>query len=106
MYPVAPNNTVALWEQSGKVIYLKSADATGKPTLKVYDLVERADAVSTPAGGKEDKPADYVTKEELSTVAMALKNVLGDIEQMKSDLYGVAGRKKSAKKPEVTDDDE
>ena len=106
MYPVAPNNAVALWEQSGKVIYLKSADATGKPNMRVYDLVERADAVSTSTGSKEDKPVDYVTKEELSTVAVALKNVLGDIEQMKSDLYGVAGRKKSAKKPEVTGDDE
>ena len=29
MYPIAPNNAVALWEKSGKVIYLKQADHDG-----------------------------------------------------------------------------
>ena len=103
MYPVAPNNAVALWEQSGKTIYLKSADATGKPTMRVYDLVERTETASAALGNQDEKVHDYATKEELSAVALAIKNVLGDIEQMKGDLYGVAGRKKTVKKGE--DDD-
>ena len=103
MYPLAPNNAVALWEQSGKVIYLKSADATGKPTMRVYDLVERTETASTASAAQDEKVHDYATKEELSAVAVAIKNVLGDIEQMKGDLYGVAGRKKTVKKGE--DDD-
>ena len=104
MYPLAPNNAVALWEQSGKVIYLKSADATGRPTMRVYDLVERKDP-SPGTSASDAKVSDYATKEELGTVAGAIKNVLSDIEQMKSDLYGVAGRKKPAKKVEAEDDD-
>lgn len=106
MYPVAPNNAVALWEQSGKTIYLKSADATGKPTMRVYDLVERTETASTASVPSDMKTADYATKEELSAIAVAIKNVLGDIEQMKGDLYGVAGRKKAVKKAEVVEDDE
>lgn len=106
MYPVAPNNAVALWEQSGKTIYLKSADATGKPIMRVYDLVERTETTTAVSAPSDVKMPDYATKEELSAVAVAIKNVLGDIEQMKGDLYGVAGRKKTAKKTEVTEDDE
>lgn len=40
-YPVAPNNAVTLWDSNAPVVYLKQADASGKPSMKVYDLVER-----------------------------------------------------------------
>lgn len=41
-YLVAPNNAVALWDSNNPVIYMKQADASGKPSMKIYDLVERA----------------------------------------------------------------
>lgn len=104
-YPVAPNYAVALWEQSGKTIYLKSADATGKPSIRIYDLVERTEPSPSTSGTSEGKTADYATKEELGSVAGALKGILNDIEQMKGDLYGMAGRKKPVKKTEVEEDD-
>ena len=103
MYPVAPNNAVALWEQSGKTIYLKSADATGKPTMRIYDLVERSETASTAMLAQDVKMPDFATKEELSTVAVALKSILSDIEQIKGDLYGMAGRKKVKKETESDD---
>ena len=40
-YLVAPNSAVALWDSNLPVIYLKQADASGKPSIKTYDLVER-----------------------------------------------------------------
>lgn len=40
-YLIAPNSAVALWDSTAPVIYLKQADASGKPTIKIYDLVER-----------------------------------------------------------------
>lgn len=50
---IAPNAAVALWDSSAPTVYLKQADASGKPTLKVYDLVERLasapDAQKAPA---------------------------------------------------------
>lgn len=106
MYPVAPNNAVALWEQSGKVIYLKSADATGKPTMRIFDLVERSESTAVAPDQKDVKVPVYATKEELSAVAVAIKNALGDIEQMKGDLYGVAGRKKPVSKKIKDEEDE
>lgn len=84
MYPVAPNNAVSMRSQTEPVMYVKQADATGKPTMTIYDLVERKSAVPVQQTGSEPK---YATKEELSAV-------LAEIESMKSDLYGVAGKKK------------
>lgn len=109
-YPIAPNNAVALWEKSGKVIYLKQADATGKPTMTVYDLVERDQTASEGFG---DQNTEYATKSDLSAVVGVVKgfdeligSIKSDVEAMKGDMYGIAGKKKTAKKtPEVSEDE-
>lgn len=108
MYPIAPNNAVALWEKSGKTIYLKSADATGKPNITVYDLVKRETV--EPDG---EPKRDYATKEDLGNVVGVVKDcsamldaLKADVESIKGDMYGIAGKKKTAKKAaEVTDDE-
>ncbi len=107
MYPVAPNNAVTLWSQSEPVVYLKQADATGKPSLKVYDLVERAESANTGVSSVDGKSITYATKDELSAVVGAVKgfddsigSIKSEIEQMKSDLYGIAGKKKKVKEDE------
>ena len=49
-YLVAPNSAVTLWDSNAPVVYLKQADASGKPSMKIYDLVERTQRpVQTPA---------------------------------------------------------
>lgn len=111
-YPIAPNNAVALWEKSGKVIYLKSADATGKPTMTVYDLVERDQSASDAAA---EQNTEYATKSDLSAVVGVVKGfdeLLGtlksDIDTLKGDMYGIAGTKKKSttKKTVEVEDDE
>lgn len=94
-YPVAPNNAVTLWSTAEPVVYLKKADASGKPTLVTYDLVERKDA---PINKEETA---YATKDDLSVVASAVKGfdeaisgIKADIEAMKGDVYGLAGKKR------------
>lgn len=114
MYPIAPNNAVALWAKDGKTIYLKSADATGKPTMHVYDLVERSQSASEPSEKDGDKTDEYAKKSDLAAVVGVVKGfdeLLGslksDIDTMKSDMYGIAGKKKTTKKAvEVVEDDE
>ena len=103
-FPVVANSAVALWENSGKTIFLKSSDATGKPSLRIYDLVERTDSSSTASGSPGEKTSDYASREDVAALAEAVKGILGDLDTVKSDLYGMAGRKKTAKK-EVTEDD-
>lgn len=40
-YLVAPNTTVQLWDSEAQVIYLKSADASGMPSMKIIDYTIR-----------------------------------------------------------------
>lgn len=44
---IAPNAAVALWDSSAPTVYLKKADASGKPSLTIYDLVERTETPRT-----------------------------------------------------------
>lgn len=110
MYPIAPNNAVALWAKDGKTIFLKQADATGKPLMTVYDLVERKEDVSE----KQDIISDdYAKKSDLAAVAGIVKgfdeliaSIKADVDSMKGDMYGIAGKRKSSKKAEVVEDGE
>lgn len=44
-FPVAPNNSVVLWDKSNPTIYVKSVNASGMPSMRVLDFTERnADA--------------------------------------------------------------
>lgn len=108
MYPVAPNNAVTLWNTNEPTVYLKQADASGRPTIKTYDLVERTEVAAkketTTSGG-------FATKDDLAAVVSAIQSVNGsiaamktDIDTVKNDLYGVVGKKKTTKKQEVDDD--
>ena len=110
MFPLAPNNAVALWDSSAPVIYLKQADASGKPTMKTYDLVERVETPVEASEAKPDKAVSYATKEDLGAVVGVVKDfdkaigsLRSEIDSMKGDLYGIAGQKKkpaTAKKAE------
>ena len=113
MYPIAPNNAVALWEKTGKTIYLKSADATGKPTVKIYDLIERSEMSSDGVSASDGKLPDYATKDELGAVLSAIKgyedmvgSIKSDVDTIKTDMYGIAGKKKPVRKAAADDDDE
>ena len=71
---VAPNAAVALWVSTAPTVYLKQADASGKPTLKVYDLVERlASAPDT----QKAPAAEYVTRKEFDALAALVSEMKG-----------------------------
>jgi hypothetical protein len=110
-YPVAPNNAVTLWNAKEPVVYLKKADSTGKPTITVYDLVERTQSVSDSTSFSGDKNV-YATKEDLGKVVGVVQGIddiinamRSDIDTIKSDMYGSTAKKKPPVKKEVTEDD-
>ena len=96
-YPVAPNNAVALWDSTRATVYLKQTDASGKPTLKTYDLTERTEsarvAIPQDQGGK-DTP--YAKKSDVETLSEA-------VEELRDELAMLS---KKLRKREVTDNDE
>ena len=64
-YHVAPNANVMLMDSSANTFYIKSADATGRPTISLYDYEERKVGNDTTT---QNKTADFVTKEELYAI--------------------------------------
>ena len=69
---VAPNNAVTLWDMNTPVVYVKKADASGKPTMTTYDLVERAQAAPAPAAPRKDMSEEYVTRREFEELVAKL----------------------------------
>ena len=60
-YIVAPNCAVQLWDRNSPCVYLKTADAAGKPNMQIFDLVERKQQTQTAAQSAE---ADFVKRSE------------------------------------------
>lgn len=69
---VAPNNAVTLWDMNAPVVYVKKADASGKPAMTTYDLVERAQAAPAPAAPRKDMSEEYVTRREFEELVAKL----------------------------------
>lgn len=76
-YLVAPNSTVVLFDSESQTIYLKSADATGLPSMRVLDYTIRDQ--KTRDGVFGSGTGDFATKQEID----ALK---AEMEQIKARL--------------------
>lgn len=67
-WPIAFGCAVALWDANNPVIYLRQADSTGKPSTKVYDLVERTDAPPQQKIAPQIDMSRYVTIDQLEEI--------------------------------------
>lgn len=70
-YLVAPGTTVALWDSESQTIYLKSADASGMPSMRTLDYTIREMAqAKNPVSGPE-----YATKEDLEKLRQKIAEI-------------------------------
>ena len=77
-YLVAPGSTVQLWDSEEKVIYLKTADASGLPSMKILDYTIRGD---------EQKPKEeYATKDEVKALSEKIKSLRDEIASRRRKL--------------------
>lgn len=77
-YPVAPNTSVPLFDSESNVIYIKSADVSGMPSIKILDYTVRD---SAPQKAEIQPQSDFVTRNELLNIQKeidALKAKFGD----------------------------
>lgn len=95
-YPVAPNNTVTLWDKNLPTIYIKSVNAQGVPSMRILDFTERAATASkTPSAPSYNSPNNFVTLDSFN----ALK---GDVEALRGKLGELNAKPVSkSKKTEV-----
>lgn len=80
-YPMGPNEAITLWDADNPSVYLKKTDSTGKPSLTIFDLVERKMPVPD---------APYPTKDEFSTLSDTVRKLTEEIETLKGSSTGKA----------------
>lgn len=76
-YLVAPNTTVQLWDSEAQVIYLKSADASGMPSMKIIDYTIRG--AEMPNNGFVFDEHKFISRDEFN-------GLKGEFEVLKSKL--------------------
>ena len=79
-YLVAPGCTVALFDNESQTIYIKSADASGMPSMRILDYTFRDNA---PQKAVISPQNDYVTKDELSSLKEELNALRAKFDEMK-----------------------
>lgn len=80
-YLVAPNSTVQLWDSERQTIYLKSADASGMPSIKVLDYTIRNVPNSPSSPGLTNLSA-YATKDEFEALRGKYEALRAEIDEM------------------------
>lgn len=76
-YLVAPNTTVQLWDSESQVIYLKSADASGMPSIKTLDYTIRDTQQNLPQQSTQQPTQVYVTKDEFDAYKQQVQKMIG-----------------------------
>lgn len=69
-YMVANGNSVLLMDSESQTFYLKSADASGMPSMRIFDYHEREAQKPQPMQSQDNK--NYVTREEFNALAARL----------------------------------
>ena len=75
---VAPNTSVVLFDSEGETVYIKSADASGMPSMKILDYTIRENVKNAPVSVSQPTPSqlpDYATKADLNAVYAKIKGI-------------------------------
>lgn len=87
-YLVAPNNSVVLFDSEGQTIYIKSADATGMPSIKVLDYTVRETAkngANSPVNTNVGNSPEYATKDDLRALSDRIDALKAKMKGMTAD---------------------
>lgn len=97
-YLVAPNTTVQLWDSERQTIYLKSADASGMPSIKTLDYTIREMPQNNVSVASNDASKAFATRDEVNTLAE-------QIAALKSEFEGFSKRSVGRPKKEVVENE-
>lgn len=84
-YPVAPNNTVTLWDKNEHTVYIKSVNAQGVPSMKVLDYSERtAEGKNEPHEHECQCNKDFVHIDEFNQLKANFEALANKVETIQS----------------------
>ena len=68
-YLIAKGNTVPLWDSENQVIYIKSVDVSGIPSMRILDYTERTAPCKSPLQTAQQPGGEFVTRAEFDALA-------------------------------------
>lgn len=80
-YLVAPNTTVQLWDSENQIIYLKSADASGMPNMKVLDYTVRGATIPTET--VSDAEGKFILRKDFDGLKEEIDDLKDEIAKLK-----------------------
>lgn len=86
-YPVAPNNSVILWDKNSDVVYIKSVNAQNVPSFRVLDYKERTydNGAKAPAEQKcECGGSKFASIESVNALQREFEALRGELEELKA----------------------
>ena len=85
-YPVAPNNSVILWDKNSDVVYIKSVNAQNVPSFRVLDYKERTsdNAQKTPDNHECKCGSKFVSKEDFKALQSEIEVLRVELEELKA----------------------
>lgn len=78
-YQVAPNTSVQLWDSEAQTIYIKSADASGIPSIKIIDYTFRD---NTRSNTSDSILSDYATQSDINTLREEINDLKSKLERL------------------------
>ena len=84
-YPVAPNNSVILWDKNNDVVYIKSVNMQGVPSMRVLDYKERTadNSPKTPDKHECKCGGKFVSKEDFKALQSEFEALRSELEALK-----------------------
>ena len=83
-YPVAPNNTVILWDKNLPTVYIKSVNAQGVPSMRVLDFTERtATAQKQPVSVPFGSSNNFVTLDSFNALEAKFAALEGKVDELR-----------------------
>ena len=85
-YPVAPNNSVILWDKNSDVVYIKSVNAQNVPSFRVLDYKERTadNAPKTPVEHRCTCGDKFVLKKDFQALQGEFESQREELEELKA----------------------
>ena len=84
-YIVAPGNTVILWDSEAPIVYVKSADLNGVPSLEILDYTKRTENAPNSPSEHVCKCGDkFATKEQFEALQRECDEIMTMIEDLKT----------------------
>lgn len=84
-FPVAPNNSVTLWDKNKDTVYIKSVNMQGVPSMRILDYVERTsdNANKTPVEHECKCGSEFVSIDKFDALCVEFDALRGELEELK-----------------------